>query len=138
MEAEPIDAEEQGSKLSADERHALERFRDVSISLEELRRVLTRRMQFNFEGDEIYTRGFWKTSAPAQPGVQVAMKHVRNAYHRWRGGSIKDRELRDWAAMLTMCDDYDLDEADPEHESIVAWLNVVAIPSEPIPNIDPC
>jgi len=122
------------SGLTFEERRAMERFRDLEITIEQLRSALKRRVAFNFEPHGFYTRGITKHTDPAQPAVPVTLKHMREAYAAWKAKEIGTHDLCNWAAMLTMNDDYEINAV--ESEFICVWLNSMAATGE-VGNIDP-
>ena len=121
--------------ISDVERQALERFRDLEISIEQLGKALRRRMAFSFAPSGPYIRQMQKHSAPAEPGVPVALHHLREARGRWKSGEMSREQLADWAAMLSMNDDYEL--LSSEEDMIAEWLSAV-VAGEDVPSIDPC
>ena len=108
-------------KITKAERQAMEEFRDLSISLEELRPLIRRRASFNFRPGGLYTRGIQKHADPAEPGIPVTVKHLDAAYLKLRKNELAADELSNWASMLLMNDDYDI--ADSPSDIIAEWLN---------------
>jgi hypothetical protein len=106
------------------ERKALEDYRDMKISVEELRPLVTNRVEMYFEPDGFYQRGIQKHTDAAVPAVEVRIGHLEAAYRNWQEGKISDKDLGDWATMLTMNDDYKLHE--DESEILAEWLNRVS------------
>jgi hypothetical protein len=111
------------TRIRKDERKALEDYRDLNISLEELRPLVIRRVSITFEPEGFYQRGIMKHTDAAVPGVEVRSSHLQNAYAKWKEQKISEKSLRDWACMMTMNDDYEL--AEEESEVIAEWLNTV-------------
>ena len=111
------------SELTNPERRSLERFLDLEISLDEFRNLARRRLTFDFAPSGPYTRSLQKHTDPAEPGVPVRRVHLVCAYRKWRANEIDAAQLADWAAMLVMNDDYNLDEN--EQDLIAEWLNTV-------------
>ena len=120
--------EENTSQLTNEQRTALENFRDLKISLEDLRASQVGRLDFNFAPTGFYTRGIQKYAAPAEPGVLVTRKTLIQAYARWVAGAVSNADLADWASMLTMNDDFSLDEN--EQELIAEWLNRIVVDND--------
>ena len=110
-------------KLNKTERAALENFRDLNITLEELGREAKRRVSFNFVPTALHLREIQKHTAPAVPAVIVSRQHLVAAYLRWKSGAISTKGLSDWAAMIIMNDDFEL--LPDESELLAEWLNQV-------------
>jgi hypothetical protein len=118
--------------LKACERKALEDFRDMKISLEELRPLIRQRMSFEFEPRGFARRSIDKYLPVAEPGVLVSIGHLQDALNVWKLGKMSKGEIADWAAMLLMNDDFEIDET---NEDVVAeWLNQVAL-DEVVPEV---
>ena len=107
------------------ERQVLEEYRDLRISLEELRTLVSARMDFNFRAQSMYTRGINKHVGPAIPGIPIEIRHLEAAYSKWKNGELPMLVPSDWASMLLMNDDYDI--ADDESDVVAEWLNHAAI-----------
>ena len=113
-------------EITDTERRALESFRDLEISLEELGRLLRQRFSFDFTPSSgPYTRSLEKQTDPAEPGVPVRREHLVHAYERWKAAEVDSYHLAHWASMLVMNDDYQLDEN--EQELISEWLNTLSV-----------
>jgi hypothetical protein len=110
-------------RISPQERRALEDFRDLKISVEELRPLVEKRVAMYFEPKGFHQRGIQKHTDVAVPRVEVRVGHLETAYRRWQKRKISEKDLGDWAAMLTMNDDYELHE--DESEILAEWLNRV-------------
>ncbi|MCU1311212.1 MAG: hypothetical protein JWO20_2337 [Candidatus Angelobacter sp.] len=109
--------------IKRNERRALEDYRDLKISLEELRPLIEKRVGIYFQPEGFHNRGIQKYTDPAVPQVKVRVGHLETAYRRWQERKISEKHLGDWAAMLTMNDDYVLHE--DESEILAEWLNRV-------------
>src|SRR5258708_7613242 len=111
------------TSIRPNERRALEDFRDLKISVEELRPLVEERVETYFEPEGFHTRGIQKHTDAAVPQVEVRIGHLETAYRRWQEGKISEKDLGDWACMLSMNDDYELHE--DESEILAEWLNIV-------------
>src|SRR5713101_2259447 len=76
--------------LTQDQRKALERFADLEITIEELRRSLSNGVEFNFDGEHRTLTDHFE--AP-KPGVRVEKRQVENALDKKRRGQITEKEL---------------------------------------------
>jgi len=106
-------------ELSAQQIAALERFRDLEIEFEELRRTL--RPQITYAMDAYQ----WRVERKAAlPSVRVTTAHIETAKAR-----LDPKALRFWAMVLLMTDAYDWEGADEdaiaEELNRLAWDGVI-------------
>ena len=115
------------SQLSEKEREALVDFLEFRLPLDEFGKRIKGRMTFDFRPSHAanYTRGVTKSCAPAKPPVVVTRRHLIRAHGAWKREQVSLLDLKDWASMLTMNDDYELVES--ESELIAEWLNTIVV-----------
>src|SRR5579872_495431 len=96
------------SKKLQDIRAALEDFRDYRITIEEFLPRISQRAVFMLNPTDTYMRGMQKFTAPLRPAVPVTWQHAQDAHRCWKRKGDSVKQLRDWAFILTMNDDYSI------------------------------
>ena len=99
----------------------MEDFRDLRISLEELKPLIASRASLLLEPRGPYTKGIHKYTDPAKPGIKVSVSHVKVAYDTWKKGLMTEKQLKDWAAVMALNDDFCFNKEDKD--IVIEWVN---------------